>query len=108
MKLNGSLLKGYSSKLSKNDTLKEIEDSLSPVEKMLCSTFGRVEIQGKKVAQFLQNSINTSLQDQIVILAIQYEALMLSGDLQMKHICLHQKMSLAPSSGSMLQLYHKY
>jgi len=47
-------VEGYSSKLSKNDTLKEIEDSLSPVEKMLCSTFGRVEIRGgKKVAPFL-------------------------------------------------------
>lgn len=34
--------------MPQNDSLKEIEESLSPVEKMLCSTFGRVEIRGKK------------------------------------------------------------
>lgn len=41
-------VKSYLSKLTKNYQLKEIEDSLSPVENILCSTFRRVEIRGKK------------------------------------------------------------
>ncbi|XP_033730108.1 uncharacterized protein LOC117319405, partial [Pecten maximus] len=41
-------LEGYAAKLTKHDSLQEIKDSLSPVEKMLCETFGRVEIRGKK------------------------------------------------------------
>ncbi|KAL4230711.1 hypothetical protein ACF0H5_011086 [Mactra antiquata] len=41
-------LEAYASKCHKTSTPKEVEDSLSPVEKMLCATFSRIEIRGKK------------------------------------------------------------
>ncbi|XP_053390953.1 uncharacterized protein LOC123563710 [Mercenaria mercenaria] len=41
-------LEAYESKHSKDSTLKEVQESLSPVEKMLCATFSRIEIRGKK------------------------------------------------------------
>ncbi|XP_060085124.1 uncharacterized protein LOC132564488 [Ylistrum balloti] len=42
-------LKNYlDGKKNPTSSLQEIEDSLSPVEKMLCDTFERVEIRGKK------------------------------------------------------------
>ena len=41
-------VQAFCEKRSKNDSLKEIEDSLKPVEKLLCKTFSRVEIRGKR------------------------------------------------------------
>ena len=35
------------------DTITEITDSLTPVEKMLCETFSRVEIPGKRTVPVL-------------------------------------------------------
>ena len=40
-------LEAYNKRLSKSDILREVEIALSPVDKMLCSTFDRVKIRGK-------------------------------------------------------------
>jgi hypothetical protein len=41
-------LQDFCEKRSKNDSLKEIEDSLKPLERLLCKTFSRLEIRGKR------------------------------------------------------------
>lgn len=41
-------VKAFESKFGSSDTLKDVAESLSPVEKMLCATFSRIEIRGKK------------------------------------------------------------
>ena len=41
-------LKAYQSKLLTPSTPEEIVESLSPVEKMMCKTFSRIQIRGKK------------------------------------------------------------
>ncbi|XP_062581100.1 uncharacterized protein LOC134242919, partial [Saccostrea cucullata] len=41
-------VQAFCEKRSKNDSLKEIEDSLKPLERLLCKTFSRVEIRGKR------------------------------------------------------------
>lgn len=41
-------LEAYRNKRSKDEPIQEILDALKPTEKMLCKTFSRVEIRGKK------------------------------------------------------------
>ena len=41
-------LESYEKRLNKYDSIKEVEETLSPVEKMLCLTFVRIETLGNK------------------------------------------------------------
>nr|XP_022290881.1 uncharacterized protein LOC111102433 isoform X2 [Crassostrea virginica] len=60
-------LKSFCEKRSKSDSLKEIEDSLKPLERILCKTFSRVEIRGKR-GRTVPILITPALERSIVLL----------------------------------------
>ncbi|XP_056001324.1 uncharacterized protein LOC125677270 [Ostrea edulis] len=60
-------LASFCEKRSKSDSLKEIEDSLKPLERILCKTFSRVEIRGKR-GRMVPILITPALERSIVLL----------------------------------------
>ncbi|XP_056007620.1 uncharacterized protein LOC125653612 [Ostrea edulis] len=60
-------LASFCEKRSKSDSLKEIEDSLKPLERILCKTFSRVEIRGKR-GRMVPILIKPALERSIVLL----------------------------------------